>query len=562
MGREKELWPEHRADFEKSGLNSAAIAAAEVWSVSRKEIRDLLGFCPSAVESGVAIPYGHGFVRVKLFPSYRDAEGHRVKYLQPKDTGARVYIPKSTRKLLRDPDATIHIVEGEKKAMRMAQDGLCCIGLSGIWNWKDKGSDKLIREIHDLPLDERRVRITPDSDVQDNPNIRLAVVRLWEALRKRHARVRVILLPRPDTGKIGVDDYLQKSSLAEFKRLPTIRRQNDLPIPPPINKRANGVLTPVSFGKLKEPPPAEPVMGGLIAKNHSTTIYGDGGQGKSLIAMAIGLAFARGKKFLDHPLPKGRVLYLDWELSQEQQLRRAFQLSRGMGYSRPPKRFTYLTPEDFIGGLVPKLKKLIAKRKHVLIVFDSMGPACGVSPEVAEEVMKVFLEIKSLGVSCLLVDHQSKMQEGHRAANKTPFGSAYKYNLSRSVIHLTKVGAAPDLIKVMMRHTKNNFGGMHENIALKITFSKKKNGIIKIRAGDVMADAEFRGRQSAADQIVYSLTKDGDADTKLLSESTNLPEKTIANRLPRMEKEGVVRVVKKSGRKQIWGIVKAKGKAS
>jgi predicted transcriptional regulator len=114
----------------------------------------------------------------------------------------------------------------------------------------------------------------------------------------------------------------------------------------------------------------------------------------------------------------------------------------------------------------------------------------------------------------------------------------------------------------MMRHTKNNFGGMHENIALKITFSKKKNGIIKIRTCDMTADSEFRGRLSAADQIIFSLTKDGDADTKQLSERTVLPEKTLANRLPRMEKEGLVRVVKKSGRKQIWGIVKAKGKTS
>lgn len=562
MSKKHELKPDHVADLKKSGLSDEMIQEAGIKSISGRRARLLLGGGSSRIESAMIFPYeNQDHLRMKVFPEYRDRKGRKVRYLQPKDSGVHLYFPPGLEKKLRDAGVPLYITEGEKKALRAAQDGLCCIGLAGIWNWKEKGSGEVIEDLKTLPLYQRQVFIVPDSDIGSNSSVRSAVEQFWKALERRHAHVNVIPLPAGETGKMGLDDYLVNHSLGQFMELPKVQRRADLPNSPAIYKRDDGVLWPVSFGRLHEPPAAEPVMGGIIAKNHSTTIYGDGGQGKSLIAMAIGLAFARGKKFLGHPLAKGRVLYLDWELSQEEQLRRAFQLSRGEGYSKPPKRFMYLTPRDFIAELVPKLKKLLEKREHVLIVFDSMGPACGVSPEAADEITRVFSEIKTLGVSCLLVDHQSKLQEGQRVANKTPFGSAYKFNLSRSVIHLQKVGAGPDLIKVMMRHTKNNFGALHSDIALKILFDKKA-GTIKIRKCDMQADPEFRGRMSAADQITLSLTNEGDADTKLLSERTVLPEKTIANRLPRLEKEGVVRVVKKSGRKQIWGIVKAKEKAS
>lgn len=500
-------------------------------------------------------------LRMKIFPAYRDRRGRKVRYLQPRDSGVHLYIPPGTEAKLKDPSIPLYIAEGEKKALRAAQDGLCCVGLAGIWNWKKKGSKDVIEGIKGLPLYQRQLFIVPDSDISNNPSVRVAVDYFWKALEREHARVKVIQLPQGEKGKTGLDDFLVKNSLGQFLNLPKIERRADLPNSPAIYKGGDGGLRPVSFGTLPEPADAEPVMGGIIAKNHSTTIYGDGGQGKSLIALAMALAFAKGKKFLGHELPKGHVLYLDWELSQDEQLRRAYKISRGMGYSRPSKRFHYLTPEHFVTGLVPELKKLLKKRTFVLLVIDSMGPACGVSPEAAEEVMRVFSEIKALGVSCLLVDHQSKMQEGQRAANKTPFGSAYKFNLSRSVVHLQKVGAAPDLIKVMMRQTKNNFGALHDDIALKIVFDKKAS-TIQIKECDMKADPDFRARLKAGEQIADSLKREGDADLKLLSERTGLPEKTIANRLPKLEKEGVVRVVKKSGRKQIWGVVKPKGKAS
>ena len=86
----------------------------------------------------------------------------------------------------------------------------------------------------------------------------------------------------------------------------------------------------------KEPPPKprEWIWEGLIPKGFPTTFYASGGVGKSYIAMSLGLNIARGctefigKSLYLNPL---NILYLDYELGKDEIMRRAIELSNGMG---------------------------------------------------------------------------------------------------------------------------------------------------------------------------------------------------------------------------------------
>jgi len=216
--------PDHWADLQKSGLGEGTIQRAGIYSVRPCDIPRLLGFDPPQVESALAFPYpGNGFVRLKVFPPYVDRDGHKVKYLQKKGSGVHLYIPPGIEAMLHDPNVPFFLTEGEKKGLKAAQEGLCCVGIGGIWNWKESGKDGLIPEIKTVPLLDRQVFLVPDSDFIQNPKVLHAVYCLGIELEKLGAKVEIICVPESiSEDKVGLDDYLVSHSVEEFRDLKTI----------------------------------------------------------------------------------------------------------------------------------------------------------------------------------------------------------------------------------------------------------------------------------------------------------------------------------------------------
>ena len=126
--------------------------------------------------------------------------------------------------ILLQPQAPLLITEGEKKAAKACVEGLPCIGLGGVWNWKSKKREWLM--LPDFQLVNwinRQVTICFDSDVKTNANVRQAREELAERLAELGALVHVIDLPDLGNGKTGLDDYLVAKSAREFSALPSER---------------------------------------------------------------------------------------------------------------------------------------------------------------------------------------------------------------------------------------------------------------------------------------------------------------------------------------------------
>jgi len=91
------LAPAHREDLLKSGLTDETIAAQLIRSIPPTMIRPLLGFDLPSIRSALLFPFrspAGGFMdqtRMKIFPALVDADGHAVKYLQPKGSPPRLY---------------------------------------------------------------------------------------------------------------------------------------------------------------------------------------------------------------------------------------------------------------------------------------------------------------------------------------------------------------------------------------------------------------------------------------------------------------------------------------
>lgn len=196
-----DLHPEHLADLRKSGLTDETIRVQRFRSVPPGMIDHLLGFQAPKVVSAYLIPFPDprgGFmdhVRMKTFPPLTDGTGHAVKYLQPRRSGVRVYFPLTTLAAVLHSVEPLYIIEGEKKALAVAQLGLPAIGICGIEGWHAAGSRALNPDLDDVGLRDRIVDLIPDGDWRTNPAVNRAVHGLGEALEARGASVRIVLLP-------------------------------------------------------------------------------------------------------------------------------------------------------------------------------------------------------------------------------------------------------------------------------------------------------------------------------------------------------------------------------
>jgi putative DNA primase/helicase len=115
------------------------------------------------------------------------------------------------------------ITEGQKKAEKAAQEGICAVALSGVWNWKYRvGQSSIpIPDFDLLTLTNRRVVLCFDSDASSNFHICLADCGLAAFLRKQYeSRVSIKLLPSgPGGTKVGIDDFLLTHTVEQFWEL-------------------------------------------------------------------------------------------------------------------------------------------------------------------------------------------------------------------------------------------------------------------------------------------------------------------------------------------------------
>jgi len=196
------LAPEHVADLRKSSLTDDTIAAQFIRSVPPSMIGRLLGFDLSDISSALLFPFrspAGGFmdhVRVKIFPTLTDAEGHSIKYLQRRGSSPRLYFCAAVLDAALHGDQPLWMCEGEKKALSLAQLGLPAVGFCGVEGWHRKGSHQLLGDFDAIQLAGRIVEVVPDGDFQDNPHVRRAVCALGDALALRGARPRAVILPR------------------------------------------------------------------------------------------------------------------------------------------------------------------------------------------------------------------------------------------------------------------------------------------------------------------------------------------------------------------------------
>lgn len=191
------------------------------------------------------------FFRLRIF-----AEGY-PKYLQPKQTTSKVYmpIPLLPKDWATNSKIPLIITEGEKKAIRACMSGYPTIAIGGVWSWRSRvgtisakhfewrtdneyGFDvsdpnviskfitRVAEPLQDINFSGREVLIFFDSDYNLNPDIQNAAYELALYLESRGANVTMAKLPETDI-KQGLDDLIvENPKLNPFEDFP-----REFPVP-------------------------------------------------------------------------------------------------------------------------------------------------------------------------------------------------------------------------------------------------------------------------------------------------------------------------------------------
>lgn len=277
---------------------------------------------------------------------------------------------------------------------------------------------------------------------------------------------------------------------------------------------------------MDDTPPPKYMLYPIMPLNAPTTIYGDGGSGKSYIALTCAICLSLswkdnslGLRPQENPV---NTLYLDWETDENTLRWRLKKLTKGLGlklsfisYRRCSKRFV----DD-----IDEIRKAIQSCSAHLIIIDSIGAAVAGDMNSAEVATQFFTALRTLNTTSLLINHQSKNDMGER----TSYGSVYFRNYSRSEWQIKKTQETDeDTIEIALFQKKANDDKLHKPLGYRIHFNET---IVKMERCEINENPVFFNSLSLANRIKESL-KHGKKTTKELADELNENENSIKSRL-------------------------------
>jgi len=256
----------------------------------------------------------------------------------------------------------------------------------------------------------------------------------------------------------------------------------------------------------------------VAPKGKPTEIFGDGGSGKSTLADLWAISVHMGIEVAGFVPERAPVLILDWEEDADTHRDRQAALCAGLSLEDVPPIF-YRQCFGPLDQQADSLCRFIDREGVGLVIIDSVGASFGGEPESAELCIRQFGAIRSLRCTALLIDHVARESKDHK-----PFGSAYKFNLARSVWEIRRQQrAGENVLHMGLYNRKVNFGPLEQPIGLALHFEK---GRITARREDIRAVPELTEGLPLVDRVTLAL-KDGPRDTTAVAEELDMGSNKI-----------------------------------
>ena len=287
-------------------------------------------------------------------------------------------------------------------------------------------------------------------------------------------------------------------------------------------------------------PDAGYILPPLAVSRMPTILFGDGGAGKSLLALAAAASIQSGEPYLGiEPATTTTVGYLDWEMDGHEHRGR---LARLAGNDLPG--IVYIPMARPLADDVDRIRREIVRHEIGYLVVDSVGLACDGPPEAAEVAIRFFGALRELGLGSLLVAHVNRSGDTSR-----PFGSAFFHNSGRLTWYAKLEAESPGSTTIGLVCKKANTGARPSPLGFRVDWGDRiaisQVGIADIP--DLSDHVPVRGR------IIAEL-RAGSRTIAELAEVLSVPSDTVKKALQRGEGSAFVRV---TGADNVyrWGLV-------
>ena len=242
----------------------------------------------------------------------------------------------------------------------------------------------------------------------------------------------------------------------------------------------------------------------LLPFGEPSLIYGEGGSGKSILALWLANIVTQGVQTDWISAIKKNVLYLDYETNLLEYITRNNKLANGMGLDSPSSVFYRRTSEP-LTAIEETLRSEIEEKNIGFVIVDSAAMACGAEPESAKATTDYYKAVRSFGdnVTVLTLAHTTKAD----TEKKTPFGSAFWTYYARSVWEIKR---EPNEVSgqqnIGLFHRKVNNSSLHEPIGYQIQFLSTE---INVNGFDI-TDSKNLNNELPMIKRIYNFLRESD----------------------------------------------------
>jgi len=303
----------------------------------------------------------------------------------------------------------------------------------------------------------------------------------------------------------------------------------------------------------------------LALYNERTILYGDGGTGKSTLALAIAIAYRTGREVAGLiPTEQGSVLYLDWEQDAQTVDWRLRCLLKGMNYDGEFPHMGYKQCFQPLVEIADSLGREIHEMNIGMVIIDSVTWAVAGSAKDEDMVLPMFNAMRRWGCHVLCIDHV-RGDAGQGA--ERPYGSVFKRNAARLLWNVRQAETKDSDLHIGLYSAKGNFTGSQKPIGFRMgyfagglpTTDSEMADEIVIVAEDVREQATPT-RGSTHDRILAAIRLAPEALTSgeiealvnAFDKGKRVSQKTILNNLDLMVKSKELAQVVTAGEARKW----------
>ncbi len=294
----------------------------------------------------------------------------------------------------------------------------------------------------------------------------------------------------------------------------------------------------------------------FVEEAAATILFADGGTGKSLFGLALGVTQATGEPVLGELSgDKGPVLYLDWEADEDTHAERLAAICAGAQLTEPPAIY-YRRMTASLKESVPYVRRDIAQLGIKLVIVDSLGAAKGGEPEGADSSIALFGAARSFGTPWIGIDHITKAASSPTSGKGRPYGSTYTHNLARLTWSLEQADEqnADGFAVALTNHKRNNgrlLPRQGYQVTLDVEDATDRLRCVHFKPIDAKKDAGLASKLPLGERIVAALNRGARSNQELYEEFPTEDSAVIRARLKDLRDKGRVIAVPDDR----WGLV-------